>query len=259
MIGEGARGALAGGRFADVAWVAETGSTNQDLLDAARGGAPEGRVLVADHQTAGRGRLGRVWVAPPGASLLCSVLLRPPLPADQAHLVTCALALAAADACRRVGGVEPRLKWPNDLVVDDRKLAGLLAESVVAAGALAAVVVGIGLNVTWPADLPAELAGIATALNHLGAVDVGREDLLVALLTSFEPRYAALCGGGGAALLAEVGERSATLGRRVRVETGSETFEGEATALGAGGRLVVTTAEGTREVTVGDVTHLRHT
>ena len=132
--GDRARAALAGSRFADVRWVAETGSTNADLLALARDGAPEGIVLVADHQTAGRGRLGRTWEAPPGASLLVSVLLRPP--AAVADAVTMAAGVAMADAVDEVAGVHARLKWPNDLVVavdgptaDDRKLAGILAEA----------------------------------------------------------------------------------------------------------------------------------
>ena len=128
--GDRARAALAGSRFADVRWVAGTGSTNADAMALARDGEPEGIVLVADHQTAGRGRLGRSWEAPSGASLLTSVLLRPP--AVVAEAVTMATGIAMAAAVATVAGVEARLKWPNDLVVAvdgaDRKLAGILAE-----------------------------------------------------------------------------------------------------------------------------------
>src|SRR3954452_9704987 len=131
--GDPARRALAGTRFGDVRWVDETGSTNADALALARQGAPEGIVLVADHQTAGRGRQGRTWEAPAGASLLTTILLRPP--AAVAGLVTMAVALAASDAVADVAGFEPRLKWPNDLVwpgdgsAPARKLAGILAEA----------------------------------------------------------------------------------------------------------------------------------
>ena len=121
-----------GTRFADVRWVAETGSTNQDLLAAAAEGAPEGVVLVADHQTAGRGRLDRSWIAPAGASLLVSALLRPSVGPEDLFLLTLACGLAAVNAVDEVAGVRPGLKWPNDLVVAagplaDRKLAGILA------------------------------------------------------------------------------------------------------------------------------------
>ena len=113
----------------DVRRHADLDSTNRQAADLARAGAPEGVVVVADHQTAGRGRLGRVWDAPPGSSLLMTVLLRPALDAARLHLVTMAVALAAADACAEVAGFVPELKWPNDLVVQDRKLAGILAEA----------------------------------------------------------------------------------------------------------------------------------
>lgn len=237
--------------------VAETGSTNADAVEAARAGEGEGLVLCADHQTAGRGRLGRTWVAPPGASILCSILLRPPLPPDQVHLVTTAVALAAADACEQVAGVAPRLKWPNDLLVGERKLAGLLAESVVVDGRVDAVVVGIGLNVEWPTDLPADLAEIATALNH-HAPAVTRGEVLAAMLDGLAVRYQALCDDGPSDLIAEAGRRSATVGRTVRVELPGRTIEGIATGLTPEGQLLVTPPGGRPEVVVaGDVIHVR--
>src|SRR5688572_30718793 len=189
-----ARSTLATGpgqRFADVRWVAETGSTNADAMELARHGEPEGIVLVADHQTAGRGRAGRTWTAPPGAGLLLSILLRPP--ASVLDLTTMAVAVSAAAAVGSVAGFSPRLKWPNDLVwpgdgsADDRKLAGILAEADWPAAASvsagwrapaehdrAVVVVGIGINVTWPADLPEELADIAVAVNQVVDTPVDR-------------------------------------------------------------------------------------
>src|SRR5918997_216125 len=168
-------------RFDDVRWVEETDSTNTRLLDEARAGAPEGVVLVADHQTAGRGRLGRRWEAPPGSSLLVSVLVRPDVPVGRAHLVTMAAGLAASDACEGVAGARPGLKWPNDLVVDDAKLAGLLAESVVDGVDLRALVVGMGLNVTAaPAD------GATCLADHAGG-PVDRRELLQARLGVLDP------------------------------------------------------------------------
>src|SRR4051812_11398972 len=159
-------------RFADVRWVDETGSTNADLLELARQGAPEGIVLAADHQTAGRGRQSRSWIAPPGSSLLVSVLLRPD--PSEVNRCTMALAGAATEAIETVAGFAPRLKWPNDLVWPgdgsgpDRKLAGILAEvdwSVSDAGP--AVVTGIGLNCNWPADVPDELVDVMVSIDHV--------------------------------------------------------------------------------------------
>lgn len=276
-----ARTALSGSRFADVRWVAETGSTNADALELARAGEPEGIVLVADHQTAGRGRRGRRWEAPAGASLLCTILLRPP--ALVASAATMAVGLAASDAVAQLTGRTPRLKWPNDLVWPgdgsgpDRKLAGILAEADWPAGSgiadgwrppgpseRAAVVVGIGINVAWGPDAPAELADLAIALDELvaPAAAPSRSDLLVAFLQALEQRYEPLRAGtdGLDALMAPWKARSATLGRQVRVDLGADDLVGTAVDVTAEGHLVVEPLEGGRRtVAVGDVVHLRPT
>jgi BirA family transcriptional regulator, biotin operon repressor / biotin---[acetyl-CoA-carboxylase] ligase len=276
--GRRARTALAtgpGSRFADVRWVTETGSTNVDAMELARQGEHEGIVLVADHQTAGRGRAGRTWTAPPGAGLLLSVLLRPP--AAVVDLCTMCLAVAATEAVEHVAGFTPRVKWPNDIVwpgdgsAPDRKLAGILAEadwpasSSVSAGwkapaadDKAVVVVGIGLNVAWPTGLPSELTDIAIAINHITDAPVDREDLLIALLAALGPRYDALVGADRAALLDEWRARSATLGRRVLIDLGTDDVEGTAVDVTDRGHLVVETPAGDRKVfAVGDVVHVR--
>lgn len=237
--------------------VDEIDSTNRVLLERARAGEPHGRVLVADHQTAGRGRLGRAWEAPPGASLLASVLLRPDLEVADASLVTMAAGLAAVDACSGVAGVRPTLKWPNDLVIDrpdgTRKLAGLLAESLVEGGRLAALVVGIGLNVNWPHPLPAALDGIATALNHETGHDIDRRTVLEAWLGAFAHRYDRLDRG----VIDDYRSACSTLGRRVRVERHDDVLEGMATDIDEAGRLLVEMAGTVHTVTIGDVVHLR--
>ena len=234
-------------RFGDVRWVGETDSTNTRLLEDARAGAPEGRVLVADHQTAGRGRLGRRWEAPPGSALLVSVLLRPDVPLGRAHLVTMAAGLAASDACESVAGVRPDLKWPNDLVVADAKLAGLLAESVVEGDVLRALVVGMGLNVT---DAPAE--GSISLAAHAGR-PVQRRPLLDAWLARLGARLDALDG-----VLGDYRPRCATLGRDVRVERpDGGSITGRAVDVTDAGHLVVDTGEERSAVAVGDVVHVR--
>jgi BirA family biotin operon repressor/biotin-[acetyl-CoA-carboxylase] ligase len=249
---------LAGTRFSDVRWFDEVGSTNTELMVAARAGEPEGVVLAADHQRAGRGRLGRTWSAAPGTSLLVSVLLRPSLPAGEVPLVTCAAGLAAADAVHASAGFRPGLKWPNDLVYDDRKLAGMLSESSPDdGGGPPAVVVGIGINVTAGA-YPAELARAAISCEEVAGHPVDRAELLMAFLEALERRYAVLLAGGAEATLAAWAEDSATLGRAVRVEVPGAVVEGVATSLAPSGELVVVDGDG-NEVTVsaGDVVHLR--
>jgi BirA family transcriptional regulator, biotin operon repressor / biotin---[acetyl-CoA-carboxylase] ligase len=233
--------------FHEVRWFDSLDSTNRYLLDEARRGAPEGVVAVADHQTAGRGRRGRDWVAPPESSLLVSVLLRPSLAPEGAQLVAMACGVAMAAAVERVAGFAPTLKWPNDLAVGDRKLAGILAESD-----SGAVVVGIGVNVKWD-EFPSDLAETATACNIEAGRGVDRRELLTAFLEELGDRYARLEDVPG-----EYQRGLATLGRRVRVMQAGGDIVGRAVGVGDSGELVVEDEAGSAiAVHVGDVVHLR--
>jgi BirA family biotin operon repressor/biotin-[acetyl-CoA-carboxylase] ligase len=224
---------------------AELDSTNRHLLDAARAGAVDGLVTVADVQTAGRGRLDRTWDAPPGSSLLVSALVRT---TGDAGPVVMTAAVALADAVAEVAEVTAMLKWPNDLVVGDRKLAGLLAERDGAA-----LVVGAGCNVNWD-GFPPELAGSATSCNLEAGHPVDRDRLLVAFLRQFD---AALAGRGG--VVGEYRARLATLGRHVRVEpVRGDALLGIAVDVTDDGALVVRDDAGTdHAVATADVVHLR--
>jgi BirA family transcriptional regulator, biotin operon repressor / biotin---[acetyl-CoA-carboxylase] ligase len=245
--------AMWGGSW-DVHRFDEIDSTNLYLRAEARRGAPEGTVAVAEHQSAGRGRLDRRWEAPPGASLLMSVLFRPEFDPSELHLCTAAVALAAAEACRRVAGVGPVLKWPNDLLVGEAKLAGVLAEAEFDGSALSAVVVGLGLNIDWPG--PPGVGG--TCLADLSSGPVDRPALLDALLATLAARRSLLDSAPGRReVAAEMRERCATLGQRVRVGLPSEAVVGVATEVDDAGHLVVQTASGPRTVSAGDVVHLR--
>lgn len=276
--GDRAAAQLVGTRFTDIRWVTKTGSTNADVLRLARDGDGEGIVVVADHQTAGRGRLGRTWTAPPESSLLSTVLLRPP--ESVANATTMAVAVALAEALVFVAGVEARIKWPNDLVwpgdgsVEDRKLAGILAEVDWPAGSQASggwprassgsrlvVAAGAGLNVHRPDDLPAEVAERAVSVDELSGRVVDRVDLLVAYLRRLDEHYGRLVTTlDPSALRAAWVERSATIGRRVRVDLGSSDVVGTAVGVTDEGHLVVRTLEGEdRTFAVGDVVHLRPT
>jgi BirA family transcriptional regulator, biotin operon repressor / biotin---[acetyl-CoA-carboxylase] ligase len=253
-MGDAAPGRRGGGRGDQ--WVirrfAELDSTNRWVVEQARAGAPAGLVAVADHQTAGRGRRGRSWTAPAGSSLLVSVLLRPELAADETQVLTMATGVALVDAVERVAGVRAELKWPNDVVVGDRKLAGILAEADVGErGDVRAVVVGVGCNVEW--DFPAQLARDATACNLEAGRAVDRGELLDALLAGLASRLDALVDVASA-----YRARLGTLGREVRVETERSTVEGVADDVDGRGRLIVT-PPGRKPVTVsvGDVVHLR--
>jgi BirA family biotin operon repressor/biotin-[acetyl-CoA-carboxylase] ligase len=241
----------------DVPWrverTPETGSTNDDLVAAARRGEPDSAVLVTDHQTAGRGRLGRRWDAPPGANLLVSVLMRPGEgAAARLHGATQAVALAGRAACTVVAGFTPVLKWPNDLLVDDRKLAGILAEGVADGPRVTAVVVGMGLNVAWPPQ-PTDLAVSAASCADR---PVEREALLEAFLGHLTVRRRQWEHDPDT-LRRDYRAALGTLGRRVRVETSTETFEGIAVDIGPRGELVVDRDGERRDVNAADVVHLR--
>ena len=238
----------------EICWFDQIDSTNTYVREQARDGTPEGLVVVADHQTAGRGRLGRRWESPPGVNLLASVLLRPNIDPADLHLCTTAVALAAMDACQEVAGVGAVLKWPNDLLVDGAKLAGILAEAEFAGADLAAVVVGIGINVGWPG--PPEAGG--TSLEAAAGSPVDRRVLLHALLAALGQHRSQLDFSAGRRALAEEGRRRcATLGQHVRVTLEAEVITGRAVAVDDSGRLVVETPTGSRRVTAGDVVHLR--
>ncbi len=257
---------MLGDLFTDVRRLPSIDSTNRYLLDEARGGAAEGVVAVADHQTAGRGRLGRRWEAPAGTNLLASVLLRPDLRAEERHLVSAVVAMAGREGARAAAGVDLGVKWPNDLVAPDgRKVAGVLAETdlpeVGGPDLPPALVVGIGINVNWPsteADLPDDLAGTACSLRQLAGRPVDRSALLDALLGALEPRVRALATSDGRRRQAEDLEGACTtIGCRVRVDLPDGPFEGTAVGLTGEGHLVVEVDGDVRTVVAGDVVHLR--
>nr|WP_221494084.1 biotin--[acetyl-CoA-carboxylase] ligase [Actinomadura coerulea] len=266
-----------GGLWRDVRVVEETGSTNADLAERAREGAPEGTVLVTELQTAGRGRLGRTWTAPPRSGLMFSMLLRPRVPVERLAWASLLTGVAVATALRRMtawsqagegflgdggeggeGGdtaVDVRLKWPNDVLVGDRKLAGILAEMV--DGGL---VVGVGLNVGLREDeLPVPTA---TSLAIEGAPHSDRAPLLRAILREFGTWYQEWTALGGdpetSGLRTAYRDLCATLGREVRVEMpGGERVAGTARDVDGSGRLVVAGPAGDTAVSAGDVVHVR--
>jgi BirA family biotin operon repressor/biotin-[acetyl-CoA-carboxylase] ligase len=234
-----------GGFWTDIQVKTETGSTNADAARAAREGAPEGLVVVAERQTAGRGRYDRRWESPPRAGLTLSVLLRPPRISGWLPLLA---GVALVETVRRLGEVDAVLKWPNDLLVDGRKCAGVLAESVGDA-----VVVGIGLNVTLRApELPVPAA---TSLQLAGAACTDRDPLLRALLRTLADRYLRWrADPDGSGLAQAYRLHCATLGRRVTVSLpGGGRLTGTADDIDSAGRLVV---DGTA-VAAGDVVHVR--
>lgn len=247
--------------------VAETGSTNADLAQAARDGAPMGSVLVADHQSAGRGRMGRTWTAPPGTSVALSVLVRPEVSTERWTWLPLLAGLAVSDGIRQETDLPADLKWPNDVMLLGRKVCGVLAERVETSEG-PAVVIGLGINVHLSADqLPVPTAtSLALTLADLGVpgVPVHRTGLISTTLRSLErilrrwEEVADVAGVGADGLALAYRERCATLGRDVRVSlSDGSAVEGVARDVDASGRLVVDTPDGARTFAVGDVVHLR--
>lgn len=236
-----------------VEWVAETGSTNADL--AARPPVGDGWVVrTADVQTAGRGRLGRRWEAPPGSGLLMSMRFRPDLPEETLPLCTLATALAAVEAVRALGASSVGLRWPNDLVVgegeDPPKLAGVLAEAV-AVDSGVEVVVGIGINVDLPEGFAPPGAHPVDLRSVLGSVP-DRADLLADVVEGTRRRVRALATRP-AEVVEEARASCVTLGRDVRATTPAGEVAGRAIGLDASGRLEVVTDDGVVVVGAGDI------
>jgi BirA family transcriptional regulator, biotin operon repressor / biotin---[acetyl-CoA-carboxylase] ligase len=257
------------GLWRGVTVVAETGSTNADLLARARAGAPQGTVLVAEAQTAGRGRMGRRWTSPPRSALTFSVLLRPAgVPAGLLGWVPLMAGVAVAAALAETAAVDARLKWPNDVLAGDAKLAGILAESWGEA-----IVAGTGINVFQRRDelpVPTATSLLLAAPAAVGPVVAAapvaavRERLLAAVLGGLARWYGAWLDqarpgdADGCGLRAEYLRRCATVGREVTVMLpGRRTLSGTAAGVDPAGRLEVRTGSGLVPVSAGDVVHLR--
>ncbi len=235
--------------------VGEVGSTNDRVMAAGRDGAPEGLAIIADRQTAGRGRLGRPWASPPGVGLYTSILLRPNLPANQVSLLSLVAGLAVAEGIESVAGLAPLLKWPNDLLVDGKKVAGILTETASMESRVGYVGVGIGINVSHTMqDLPEELRASATSLYLATRGEISRGELAAEIYNRLDWWYREFSDGRSQIILARGRERSAILGSFVDVLTGDERWRGLAVDLDADGALLVQEASGAlRRVVAGEV------
>jgi BirA family biotin operon repressor/biotin-[acetyl-CoA-carboxylase] ligase len=248
------------GRFGTpVHFLESTTSTNADALVWAHEGAPEGAVVVAEHQTHGRGRWGRAWVSEPGALLQFSLILRPSFPLDRMGLLTTALGLATAEGVEDVTGIKTGLKWPNDVTVVDRKLAGVLVESRMLGNTIDAAIAGVGINVGWAANaVPVGISDRATSIAIWTEDAVARPPLLAAVLARFEIHYDALTRSAGESVVEAASKRSVVLGRDVLARFVDGSFvEGRAVALSPTGALEIVSDGATRVLNVGEIEQLR--
>jgi BirA family biotin operon repressor/biotin-[acetyl-CoA-carboxylase] ligase len=237
----------------------EIGSTNARARDLAQTGAPEGTLVLAESQTSGRGRLGRSWHSPAGRNLYFTLILKPPCGPAEAALIPLTAGLAGAEAIGRLTGTQPEVKWPNDLMLGGRKIAGILSEMECRGVVVRFVVLGVGLNVNMTAaDLPPELAAQAGSLRLALGRPFDRAKVLAAFLNRLETRYRTLVSGGRAELLADYRQVCQTLGSRVQYALENELVTGTAEEIdGEGNLLVRREADGRMiRITAGDVSLL---
>jgi BirA family biotin operon repressor/biotin-[acetyl-CoA-carboxylase] ligase len=259
-------GALRGRLGRPLRTFSSLGSTSTEAARWAAEGAPHGALVVADHQTAGRGRGARRWASRPGRSVHASLVLRPSLPLPRAGLLTTALGVAVAEAVAEIDRLDVRLKWPNDVTVRGRKVAGILVESRVARGALEVAIAGFGINVAWTCEELVSAVGdgatsIACELARAGGAPSlpSRATLLAATLRRAEGALSLLEGDEGPAeLVRRAAARSDVLGRDVVVtRPDGSSFVGRAAALLPSGAIEVIVEGRRRAVDAGDIEHLR--
>ena len=246
---------LAASLFASpIHYHASMDSTNALARTLAGQGAPEGTLVITEEQTAGRGRRGKSWVSPSGANLLFSLLLRPPMEGERVFVLTMVLALAGLKAVKKVTGVKALIKWPNDLYVGTKKLAGILTEFSVKGKRTDWAVLGMGMNVGWHPEVPEGSGAPATSLLEETGQRVSRNKLLIEILTRFEALYRDVVAGSMKALYEEWNQNCLVLGKSVVVTSEREQIEGRALCIDDFGALIIEDADGhQRRILTGDV------
>ena len=236
------------------------GSTNTAALELAEKGAPHGTVVIADRQTKGKGRLGRTWVSPPKKNIYMSVILRPELEPKDATLLTIMTAVSCAKGVMKSTGLKAEIKWPNDLMISNKKLGGILTEMKSDPDGIVFAVIGIGINVNSKTkkDFPPDIQGIATSIKEeLGKIQ-SRTFIIAEILKETEHWYRVLLTEGRKPLFDEWKRLSSTLGRKVRVTAGDNVFTGVAEDIDKGGMLILRLPSGMlKKISSGDVTMLR--
>ncbi len=234
------------------------GSTNTVAAELAEK-TREGAVILADYQQKGRGRLGRLWLSPRGINIYMSIILRPYMEPKDTTLITLMAAVACALALRSVTGISTTIKWPNDLMVSDRKIGGILTEMKTAREKIISVVIGIGINVNGdPDSFPEEIRGIATSVKNETGKPFSRERIIAEILNEMNRWYPLIKGTSREALLSEWKHLTSTIGKEVMVIVGQETFSGYAESIDNEGLLLLRLPSGElKSISSGDLTILR--
>jgi BirA family biotin operon repressor/biotin-[acetyl-CoA-carboxylase] ligase len=230
-------------------------STNSEAYQLALRGAREGEIVIAESQKKGKGRLGRTWFSPPYLNLYLSLILRPQIPPHQASLITLLAAVATAQAIRRISGMSPNIKWPNDILIGNRKVAGLLNEIHSEVDRIHFVILGIGVNLNMDGKLfPRELRSLATSLKQEMGEPVSRKSFLKLLLEELEQWYQVFLKEGSAPVLKAWRERAQMEGKPVRVISFGEVVKGTAVDIDSDGTLILKAEDGRlKRIVAGDV------
>jgi BirA family biotin operon repressor/biotin-[acetyl-CoA-carboxylase] ligase len=238
----------------NIVFHASLDSTNTLAKELASGGAPEGTIVLAEEQTQGRGRMGRAWFSPGYVNLLLSMLLRPTIQPDHIFILTMIMALASIEAIKEISGLSPLIKWPNDLYVGRRKLAGILTEFSQGKSGIEHVIIGLGLNVNWiPEDEKGFSNPVTSILKETG-LEISRNDLLSGILKHFEEHYHDVLLGRFDQFYRRWNDLSLIIGREVVVESPKETVYGKAIRIDHNGALVIRDRRGEEQkIFSGDV------
>jgi BirA family biotin operon repressor/biotin-[acetyl-CoA-carboxylase] ligase len=237
----------------------EIGSTNTQAMQMAAKGAEEGTLLIAEAQTEGKGRLDRKWFSPTGVNLYISVILRPKIDCGQATILALLAGIAVAHAVQEISGLIPGLKWPNDVLIHEKKVAGILAELAADDRRIKHLVLGIGLNINLEAKmLPQELSKTATSLKIESGRNVSRLEMLETLVNQLERWYTVFLDQGPTPVIKEYIHFSKTLGQRIQAVCHNKVVEGQAIGLTPNGGLILRKQDGTAfTISTGDIIHLR--
>jgi len=232
----------------------ELESTNTEALRLALENAPEGTVVIADAQSEGRGRLDRIWESPPSLNLYLSVVLRPDIPAAASSLVPLMIGVAVADIISKYGPGQVRLKWPNDVLIDGKKICGILTEMRTKTDRVHFIIVGIGVNINMrKLDFPRGIRETATSLRILTECELDRIDVAIRLFESLERWYRIFLSGGEAAIREKWLQYADIIGKRIEVVFKSETQRGTVVGLDEHGALLLEGETGVQQVLAGDV------
>lgn len=235
----------------------ETDSTNRQAFNLASQGMEEGSIIIAENQSSGKGRLGRHWVTFPGQGIYFSIILRPPIPPSKASGLTIVAAVALSFTLDEFQITNHEIKWPNDILINGRKAAGILSEIKADPDSIDFIIVGIGINLNIPAELwPDEIKDIASSVTDAAGTEIDRCSFLKVLLSNFEKYYFKFLEDGFSEIIDIWKDRSGIINKKIRATLIDESFTGTVTSVNSEGFLVVSTEDGERLINSGDINYI---